>query len=362
MDDSFRLRVEKTFGSLATAPPASTPPSLWSLTDDEIEKREWNRGKQDDADEDQENKSYPSNLDGFFKKSLDDDDEDVNDKSSHFVKPDEYDEEEWDIRSSVGLDCTLDNEEEEDGYDKVAIGDERTGDYLFMGDVVEQKNGIHKFIRGSNHLSAKFTVEEEEEDVETAGNFNALRVSQDNNIKSILKKRGNSIESKTGKRVRFDPECKDEEVDQETIPEEDTSLPEYLRNPLKYTRYTFDNSSDINEESNRKACMDFLNTLRGENDVDPEDDIRKNPPKTVIFTPKKRVSDDSVNKLKVMEEDVCKEENSKLSFLGDISESEACAMEEDDEQVSVADNINSISSKKGRQYRVKPSSDDDEAT
>ena len=133
MEDSFRVRVDRIFGSLASSSSSSLSPcanlsSLWSLTDDEVEKREWNREK--DIPE-TEITSYPSNLDGFFGKQrssvdlrkrieqdiedlVDDDDDEGETRgrgsSSRSVKPDDHNDEEWEIRSSIGLDCALDNE------------------------------------------------------------------------------------------------------------------------------------------------------------------------------------------------------------------------------------------------------------
>ena len=73
--------------------------------------------------------SYPSNLDGFFgkqrrsvdfRKRIEQDIEDLDDddegetrgcgSSSRSVKPDDHNDEEWEIRSSIELDCALDNE------------------------------------------------------------------------------------------------------------------------------------------------------------------------------------------------------------------------------------------------------------
>lgn len=140
MEDSFRVRVDRIFGSLASSSsssssfsPCANLNSLWSLTDDEVEKREWNREKDIP---DTEISIYPSKLDGFFAnqrssvdprkrleddiEDLDDDDADADDDlegetggrgtSSRSVKPDDYNDEEWEIRSSIGLDCALDNE------------------------------------------------------------------------------------------------------------------------------------------------------------------------------------------------------------------------------------------------------------
>lgn len=133
MDDSFKVRVDRIFGSLSsssTASSSSSPfnsslSSLWSLTDDEIERREWIKGKEEEQppESDLEPTSFfdgrtkvnERNLFGFrddFEDDLDDLDENPksNGSSSKFPKPDDYGGEEWEIKSSIGRDCTLDYE------------------------------------------------------------------------------------------------------------------------------------------------------------------------------------------------------------------------------------------------------------
>ena len=129
MDDSFKVRVDRIFGSLSsasTSSPAafsSTARSLWCLTDDEIERREWIK-----EEEQLEPELEPTSLcdggrkvsgrssfgfqDDFEDDELDDLDENTgsNGSSSKFPKPDDYGDEEWEIKSSIGRDCTLDYE------------------------------------------------------------------------------------------------------------------------------------------------------------------------------------------------------------------------------------------------------------
>lgn len=97
-DDSFRVRVDKIFGSLA---PSNS--NTWSLSDDAVERREWRRDK--DTSSARDETPCSSSFDEFLCKNrrrnfrLDDDgDEPVRDRD------------EWEIRSSIGLDSTLDNE------------------------------------------------------------------------------------------------------------------------------------------------------------------------------------------------------------------------------------------------------------
>ncbi|CAL5352024.1 unnamed protein product [Camellia sinensis] len=132
MDNTFRARVQKIFGPFSSSSSSSSsslsPP--WSVIDDEVEKREWRRPSSA-KDDDQTPISF--SFDGLFTRNTrrQHDLQDINDyddqlgggrHSSEYVKGDGRDE--WEIRSSIGLDSTLDNEvqEEEDEYDKVAEG------------------------------------------------------------------------------------------------------------------------------------------------------------------------------------------------------------------------------------------------
>lgn len=138
MEDTFRVRVGKIFGSLASSSPSpsSGPPSslssLWSLTDEEMERREWNRDKGSPEPEAEPLPFYSKpkpKLKNDFSDDLEDDlldlDDDVEDKEEDEEeeasassssqpatkpKPDDYNEEEWEIKSSIGWDCTLDFE------------------------------------------------------------------------------------------------------------------------------------------------------------------------------------------------------------------------------------------------------------
>ncbi|EEF50116.1 hypothetical protein RCOM_1438220 [Ricinus communis] len=101
-DDSFRARVEKIFGFLTSSsssssshsqhqPTSSLQSTLWSLTDDEVERRQWRRYT-DNSDRDEipcSSSFHDLKIGGV---SLDDANA-------------------WNIRSSIGLDRTLDDEE-----------------------------------------------------------------------------------------------------------------------------------------------------------------------------------------------------------------------------------------------------------
>ncbi|TQD70102.1 hypothetical protein C1H46_044362 [Malus baccata] len=122
-----------------------------------MERREWNRDKGSPEPEAEPlpfySKSKPKSKNDFsddLEEDLLDLDDDLEDKEEDEEedasassssqpatkpKPDDYNEEEWEIKSSIGWDCTLDFEDEEDGYDKVAVGKETAGDRLYMRDV-----------------------------------------------------------------------------------------------------------------------------------------------------------------------------------------------------------------------------------
>ncbi|KAF8378073.1 hypothetical protein HHK36_029408 [Tetracentron sinense] len=427
MEDSFRVRVDRVFGSLSSSQSASMS-SLWSLADDEVQKREWNREKESS---DLEETPCSSSFDGFFSnegkvsekksrnfaKEFDDDHQDLHQddedetldrgSSSQSFERGDCDKDEWEIRSSIGRDCTLDNEEEEDEYDKVATGMENAGDRLYMKDVTDYRNNLNtdnacpnsfKDVGRdprANHLAAIMRLKEDEE---TAGSFDSLRPSDKTmasvvdpqvksskdggNLKSILKRKKMKTDLKSQKRVRFDPGCKDDcdeesEGDQDIsmvthslgttaddgslVPEDASGVPDYIRNPSKYTRYSFDSSSE-DEESNRKAYMDFLHLINRSNtiEVQPEG-ASSDLPKSVTFTPKKKGSDattvKSSTELKKNQEDACKVSTRMVGFPAGIAawearESEVCAMDEDEPETTTTDRSSS-SHKPGRQYRSK---------
>jgi hypothetical protein len=129
MEDSFKVRVDKTFGSLSfsssavqTQQPSSSLSSLWCLTDEEIERNQWNRDHKDSPETESQPQPYfiPERLDdknlnseiGKDLVDLDDEDEEDEVESSRAskLKPEDCDDEEWDIKKSIGLDRTLDYE------------------------------------------------------------------------------------------------------------------------------------------------------------------------------------------------------------------------------------------------------------
>lgn len=296
-------------------------------------------------------------------------------------------------------------QEEEDEYDKVAVGREKAGERLYMtkfNDYAIEVNSCNELPKSfkdvardprANHMAAKIRLQE---DAEAAGSFDSLRVSDKTlpgamgtkintsedttNLKSILKRKESPVDSKLQKRVRFDPGCKTDSKEESEgtkdlatgtclmeasfTPQDRSGVPDYILNPTKYTHYTFDSSSDIDEESNGRAYMDFLNMLKKPN-IEPGADGPFDLPKAVTFTPRKK-SGDTYNVKNGSEfpkklEDVGKEVMHRKGLplgiaVGDSQKSEVCAMDEDEPE-AVTSKISSTLLKPSRQYRTKVKSD-----
>ncbi|GAB2225960.1 hypothetical protein Droror1_Dr00021741 [Drosera rotundifolia] len=336
MEDSFQARVDKAFGALSSHTSTS---SLWRLTDEEIERRKWNRDSEnrDDGDGDV---NFPSSFDGFFaKKAAGEEEEERSEEGGDEEEEREKErgEEEWDVRNGIGMDCTLDFEAEEDEFDKQAVGREKSGERVYMSEVtgyvphINTYNELPRLFKRAlrdpraNHSAAKLRLKE---DSEAAGKFNSLRVSDEtvaapedadamtssedgkSHLKSILKRKETQMDSKSEKRVRFEASCitndemesKGNEVDSierglngekndpkvgTPFPRVPSSVPDYVQNPSRYTCYTLESTTDMDEKSNRQAFMDFLNVLKGSKKSDPEDEPA-DLSKPVIFIPRRK--------------------------------------------------------------------------
>ena len=316
-------------------------------------------------------------------------------------------------------------QEEEDEYDKVAVGSEKSGDRLYMKDVNDYEidadscnvfpTTFKDFSRDprANHIAAKLRLKEDEEaakkrvgeDAEAAKKIDSLQVSdsdatagvdahvstfEDGNLKSILKRKDaeSNPNPKSQKRVRFDSEyCKNDcsegpertkDVPREACsteeeeamisneastlpPDHPSGIPDYMRNPSKYTRYTFD-SSDVDDESNRQAYLDFLKLVKRSNATEPQaDDAPSDLTKPVTFIPRRKTCDiimeESCSESKQIREDTDKEATHRRGLpigiaAGDTSDG-VCAMEEDEPQTTIDDR--NISERPGRKYRLKSS-------
>lgn len=105
MEESFRVRIDKVFGSLSSSTDASSSSSLnslWCLTDEEIDRSD--RSGEKVASDSEPQPSFPENVPEDL--SVDEDEG----RSTVSQKPDDYNDEEWEIKSSIGMDTTLDME------------------------------------------------------------------------------------------------------------------------------------------------------------------------------------------------------------------------------------------------------------
>ncbi|KAJ8427875.1 hypothetical protein Cgig2_008703 [Carnegiea gigantea] len=359
-DEAFSERVKKTFGSLFASlqpSPSSLSNPLWSLTGAEVEKKEWRRDKDTSARDStpcsssfgdflsQALKNSSNNLRNY-RKELEDDLQDLDDADDEDSKRDSND---WDVRSSIGMDSTLDNEEEEDTYDKVATGRENAGDRLYMRDIIDHRDtdfksdddipgavGNRRRDPRANLWAAKVRLKED--DVETAAQADRPKPEQAppqqeeqskpqqvpppqaekesaparedcDKLKPILKRKELEATSKPSKRVRFDPGCLSasdtvreasgdiappKAVAQDngsTVDEKVSRVPDYVQNPSKYTRYRLDSVDEMNDKSNTGAFMEFLEMVKRSKNGGSGSEQTNAPmelPKSVTFVPKRK--------------------------------------------------------------------------
>ncbi|KAD7478736.1 hypothetical protein R6Q59_005504 [Mikania micrantha] len=375
MEDSFKVRVDRVFGSLQSSSSSSSSiqsnssslNSLWCLTDEEIERHKWIQDKLDhnkDNDEQIHRLKNPKPYSPFLQslvaepstsdqnmlsdiQELDDDEDEDDDENRQpdLSKPVDHSAEEWDIRSSVGMDCTLDNEEEEDAYDKVAEGREESADRFYMKHVNDYEveidsnneipNSFTDVIRDprANHRAAKLRLKEDDDSARKLG-FQISKNSIHESSQSATESKEHSVMNETaGSKVAT------------FLPQVSSNVPDYLRNPSRYTRYTFDSMDGVDEESNRKAYMEFFNSLKGSAAMEIEDDLSANSARSIIFTPKKKSSD-----VLMKQSRGDGHEDKKLVSIS-IADSEDFVMDEDEPKIATHKGSNL--QKSGRRYRSK---------
>lgn len=409
-DEEFKLRVEKIFGSLrsSTTSPLDQRPPLWSLTGDEV-KKEWRR---EDDSTGRDEMPCSSSFGDFLKeerkyrtekrKDLEEDDlEDLDDDVAKQMRGmNGGDDDDWDIKASIGLDKTLDNEEEEDEYDKVASGRDYTGN-VFMGDITDHgpylnsENVLHESEdhkanrdRCVNYLAARMRLKED--DVEAQNNYvhfgrdteNEKPLSKTSDtrspLKPILKRKDSSEGCKPQKRVRFDPAFKNDseeapEKSQEfpvntpsrngvSLAEDAPRVPDYILNPSKYTRYNFDSSSEVDEESNTRACMDILKLAKEFKPKGSEQDDAPSDLPKVTFIPKKKVARNVQAENDGSDVVMGEASGKKCSLATGLTQVIAAGQAELGEEGATGDDDTETSAsvqKGGRSYRTKSRSDDE---
>lgn len=350
MDDSFRVRVDKVFGSLTEA---SNLSSLWCLTDDEIEKKEWNRDAPSRDLFDFDSKPCPAHIDGYFskpKQTLDFHTQLHSDLQELSDGQEQDDDNASDIRSGIGLDCTLDYEEEEDEFDKVAVHREKEkqqpsdrlytrefSDYGISADTDhELPLTLQDITRDprANHEAAKLRLKE---DVEAA-----LREGHLSSMSPAASKRQGQDDAHSPKKLKL-------KEDNSLVPY--SSIPDYVRNPSKYTCYTLDVSDDMDEESNRKAYMNFLSLMKKQSHMDDDSsiDFQKLP----TFNMKMKQPVGTFTKQGVEAEQMQGKKTVPHSIVN--MESDTVAMEEDESTVAADRARPGSLHKPGRRYRTRAS-------
>ncbi|XP_006287828.2 uncharacterized protein LOC17883213 [Capsella rubella] len=378
-NEDFQSRVAKIFGSLAFSRPSSSssssskfsttsapaasrqlPGSVWTLSDTEVEKREWNRDSYD-----RDEIPCASSFDAILRQqrispsTAEDDLKDI-DGAEDF-------DDVWSIRASMGLDRTLDDEAEEDEYDKVALGTENDVEDLSLKDSLSKLSGGRTRDPRANYVAAKMRLKEDEMEAnKLKACANQPSKSKESHVeesskavppKPILKRKETSSDSeaRTSKRVRFDSLLEETVKKPEDACSASTSsksishqsktgarVPDYLLNPSKYTRYTFDPSCELIDKSPTGEYMDIPKAVEGSTDSESF--------KKVSFIPQKKTKD--------VREDSSNCSETKPIVAGELAEAEKPSATEDG--VTEIGDLESSTSfqRNGRQYRAKQSVDE----
>ncbi|XP_020573740.1 uncharacterized protein LOC110020100 [Phalaenopsis equestris] len=440
MEESFEVRVKRLFGSqlFEAVPQSSFPASSWSVADGEVERKEWNRERGAGPDRSDDPCSSAFAEGGCYAKkrsarrgfelrmdALDDDAEEEGrgevEEEEENDQGDDRDAEVLEMRSFVGLDPTLDKEDEEDEFDRAALGEDDTGERLYMRDVknhgphlnyhsifadVEEESytGSRRFYKDprADHCAAGIRLEEDKKAAEI---FSVPDHSKDEHpstsglvdftvedikLKPILKRKTAQEDLKPKKRVRFDPGCKPDnnEILREAqdsamfshvmeaptvadptpvILEESPGLPDYMRNPSKYTHYTFD-SYDDDDLANISAFEDFHNSYKKLNPEQPYQQVIMELPKSITFNPRRKSIDDMPvdNELGDVQESHIREEFLESDLwvtrsvgiaAGESYESGICKMDEDDLETPISGERVELP-RSARKYRSRATSDD----
>ncbi|KAF3791082.1 hypothetical protein EJ110_NYTH15146 [Nymphaea thermarum] len=408
MADDFKARVDRVFGSLLQTIPSVISSSPWTLSDDDVERKEW---KRDAPAEERDETPSSSCFDGFrkvrrkkfrgFEDDLSDDGDDLDEDGDDEKEEGGEDEgEDGQVRSAIGLDSTLDQEAEEDEYDKVAVGREGAGERVYMNEVNEYgpRVNYHNVLPDSleegrsaggdpraNHVAARARLREDDQDVVASLNSHPShdmtspekQTAEAANVKSILKRKDDGSDPKPRKRVRFDAGCNTKkEFEPHSSGTDDSGIfttsneaaddaelqgsrrvPDYVRNPSKYVCYTLDWSTEDDDASNLRAFQEFSETVK--QTASPREESGSTMtalPKSVTFTPRKKPQNSaSMVKDETGPGPQAPRPVGMAAF--EAREGEACPMEEDEHETSTAEKLGGIH-KVGRQYRSRASSDD----
>ncbi|KAJ4762220.1 Protein TSSC4 [Rhynchospora pubera] len=405
MEESFELRVKRLFGShlFDKVPSSAFSDKAWSVASGEVERHQWNRSSADEEDEpdgpsrgdtpcssafydpdgclaDMKRKKKREGNPRKEKDGIEADDEsgDEEGEEKEGGRDDGAgDEDERDVRSSIGLDPTLDREEEEDEFDRAALGQDKVTDRVYMNEVMDHGPDIsiysvvpevydnhgHGFYRDprADRSAACKRIKEDAVSIPGRPRSSPKITEVDPNLKPILKRRDSEDDPKPKKRVRFDPKFEEEtrSISQaapqpmDASTDKDTNatvVPDYLMNPSKYTKYTFDSGDENDDEMNKKAFQHFQRLINRSNGTNNELDSSFELPGSVTFTPRKKLTVDamSIDVGPTASEELVAVSSSCLVGMAAGVGNETCEMEEDFVEEKPA-----IRAKPARKYRSK---------
>jgi hypothetical protein len=284
-------------------------------------------------------------------------------------------------------------QEEEDKYDRAAFGREDATDRVYMKDIMD--DGINMSINSivpdllddsieeAYHFSkdpradiraASARLREEDGSAKDGGSHyrsvgKEAKKAEDANMKPILKRKEEQIDSKPKKRVRFDvsvkdpePEISEHDGDAPMVPQsmdvvtekenmstlsEAPGVPDYVKNPSKYTRYTLD-AADCDDGSNRRALADLHDLLGRSDPRKTRNEVPVEIPSSVTFIPRKK----SVDAMAVDEGPKTNDSSSSAigMMAGGFDETDQCEMDEDDNKASAPPPVHAKAS--SRRYRA----------
>jgi len=299
-------------------------------------------------------------------------------------------------------------QEEEDKYDREAFGREEAADRVYMHDIMD--DGINMSINSivpdllddsieevyrfkkdprADMRAASARLREDYGSAKDGDSHYAAQAKEfpnvgvqtkktveEVNVKPILKRKEEQADLKPRKRVRFDANVKDRESDMfehdedspmvpqsmDVATEESTStlsaspgVPDYVRNPSKYTCYTLD-VPESNDDSNRTALADLHDQLGRSDPNRTHSETPVEIPSSVTFIPRKK----SVDALAVDEGPRAIDSNSSVIGMvaGASDEPDQCEMDEDDSKSSSTPQMHTNSKASSRRYRSSRTDDE----
>lgn len=401
--EAFEARVKRLFGSrlFDAVPDSSFPAASWSVASGDVERHRWAKPSEArDAEEEAAGEAGRADTpcaSAFY---------DANGCLRGRRRRSRQEEFEGNLDDLDEVE-----EEEEDKYDREAFGREDAADRVYMHDIMDDginmsinsivpdllDDSIEEVYRSSKDpradiRAASARLREDDGSAKDGASHFAARAKElptagmqmkkaveDVNVKPILKRKEEQADLKPRKRVRFDASVKDPESDMlehdedspmvpqsmdvvtekdsTPTPSESPGVPDYVRNPSKYTRYTLD-IPESNDASNRRALAD-LHDLLGKSD--PNKIHSETPveiPSSVTFIPRKK----SVDAMAVDEGPRTSDSNSSVIGMvaGASDETDQCEMDEDDSRASATPQMPTNSKLSSRRYRSSRTEDNDE--